>query len=52
MDSIDALPSAARRYVDFVASELGVEVSLIGTGAARERVVSPRSLEAVARAAA
>ena len=52
VDAIDALPAAARRYVDFVAGELGVEVSLIGTGAARERVVSPRSLEAVARAAA
>ena len=49
---IDALPAAARRYVDFVAGELNVDVCLIGTGAARERVVAPRSVEAVARAAA
>ena len=33
----------------FVERELGVEVSLIGTGAERERVLSPRGLEAVAR---
>ena len=47
--SVDELPAAARAYVDFVERELGVEVSLIGTGAERERVLSPRGLEAVAR---
>jgi len=43
------LPDAARRYVEFVERELGVEVTLVGTGADRERILSPRSLEAVAR---
>jgi adenylosuccinate synthase len=47
--SVDELPGAARVYVDFVERELGVEVSLIGTGAERERVLSPRGLEGVAR---
>ena len=47
--SVDELPAAARAYVDFVERELGVEVSLIGTGAERERVLSPRGLEAAAR---
>jgi adenylosuccinate synthase len=44
------LPQAARRYVEFVERELGVEVSLIGTGAERERVLAPRGLEALASA--
>jgi adenylosuccinate synthase len=34
------LPEAARRYVDFVESELGVEVSLVGTGADRASVLT------------
>ena len=38
-------PAAARAYVAFVERELDVEVSLIGTGAERERVLSPRGLE-------
>jgi adenylosuccinate synthase len=37
---VDELPSAARRYVDFVEEQLNVEVSLIGTGADREAVLS------------
>jgi adenylosuccinate synthase len=36
----ETLPAAARAYVDFVERELEVEVSLIGTGAERERVVA------------
>jgi adenylosuccinate synthase len=36
----DELPAAARAYVEFVEHELEVEVSLIGTGAERERVVA------------
>lgn len=48
-ESLDALPSGARAYVEFVEAALGVEVSLIGTGAERERVLSPHGLEAVAR---
>jgi adenylosuccinate synthase len=47
--SVGELPEAARAYVGFVERELGVEVSLIGTGAEREAVLSPRGLEAVAR---
>jgi adenylosuccinate synthase len=48
-DSLESLPAAARRYVQFVEGSLDVEVSLIGTGAERERVLSPRGLETVAR---
>jgi len=36
----DELPHAARAYVDFVERALGVEVSLVGTGAERESVVA------------
>jgi adenylosuccinate synthase len=36
----DGLPDAARAYVDFVEQQLGVEISLVGTGAERERVVA------------
>jgi adenylosuccinate synthase len=35
----DDLPAAARRYVEFVEHALDVEVTLIGTGADRERVL-------------
>jgi adenylosuccinate synthase len=48
-ESLESLPAAARRYVEFVEQSLDVEVSLIGTGAERERVLSPRGLETVAR---
>ena len=48
-DSLESLPAAARRYVEFVEESLDVEVSLIGTGAEREQVLSPRGLETVAR---
>jgi adenylosuccinate synthase len=44
-----ALPPNARRYVEFVERELDVPVSLIGTGAERERVLAPGPLEALAR---
>jgi adenylosuccinate synthase len=52
LDAVESpakLPAAARRYVDLVEREAGVEVSLIGTGAERERVLAPRGLEALAR---
>ena len=39
-ETIDDLPEAARRYVDFVERELDVEVSLIGTGRERERALA------------
>ncbi|MFL6019893.1 MAG: adenylosuccinate synthase [Gaiellaceae bacterium] len=38
----DGLPDAARAYVEFVEQALGVEISLVGTGADRERVVALR----------
>ncbi|HLE98279.1 MAG TPA: adenylosuccinate synthase [Gaiellaceae bacterium] len=38
----DELPAAARGYVAFVEEELGVDVTLVGTGAARERVLALR----------
>ena len=41
-DLDDALPEAARGYVDFIERTLDVEVSLVGTGAERERVVALR----------
>ena len=44
-----SLPPNARRYVEFVEHQLGVPVSLIGTGAERERVLAPGPLEALAR---
>jgi adenylosuccinate synthase len=37
--SREALPEAARRYVEFVERELEVPVELVGVGAARERVL-------------
>jgi adenylosuccinate synthase len=47
IDDVARLPKAARDYVGFVEQRLGVEVCLIGTGASRERVLSPRGVEAV-----
>ena len=49
MDDIARLPAAAREYVAFVEREVGVEVSLVGTGAARESVLAQRGLESIAR---
>ena len=49
MDDVARLPDAAREYVAFVEREVGVEVSLIGTGAAREHVLAQRGLAAIAR---
>jgi adenylosuccinate synthase len=49
MDDVGRLPERARRYVAFVEQALGVEVSLIGTGAAREHVLAHRGLETIAR---
>jgi adenylosuccinate synthase len=49
MDDVSRLPEAARRYVAFVEEQLDVEVSLVGTGAAREHVLSRRDVEAIAR---
>jgi adenylosuccinate synthase len=38
--SVDDLPEAARGYVEFVERELGVEVTLVGTGAERTSVLT------------
>ncbi|MEX0816022.1 MAG: adenylosuccinate synthetase, partial [Gaiellales bacterium] len=38
---VAGLPEPARRYVDFVEEAIGVPVCMIGTGAERERVVTP-----------
>ncbi|MBA3365653.1 MAG: adenylosuccinate synthase [Actinobacteria bacterium] len=39
VDDLSELPAAARRYVDYVAAEVNVPISLIGTGRERERVL-------------
>jgi adenylosuccinate synthase len=49
LTSLDELPTAARRYVEFVEAQLEVEVSLVGTGAEREAVLASRGVETVAR---
>jgi adenylosuccinate synthase len=38
--TVGELPEAARAYVEFVERELGVEVTLVGTGAERAAVLS------------
>jgi adenylosuccinate synthase len=49
VDGLARLPDAARRYVEYIEQALEVEVSLIGTGRAREDVLAQRGLEAIAR---
>jgi adenylosuccinate synthase len=44
VEELDALPDAARRYVEFVEQELEVEVVLVGTGQERERVLTRGAL--------
>jgi adenylosuccinate synthase len=48
VEDIAGLPGGARRYVEFVQQRIGVEVALIGTGAERASILSPRGVEAVA----
>jgi adenylosuccinate synthase len=38
--TLDELPGAARRYVQFVSAALDVPIELVGVGAARERVLA------------
>jgi len=40
VSELGALPDAARRYIAFIEEQLDVEISLIGTGRERERVLS------------
>jgi adenylosuccinate synthase len=49
LTNVAELPRAARDYVAAVEEQLEVDVCLIGTGRERERVLSRRGLEAVAR---
>jgi adenylosuccinate synthase len=48
VSDVTELPAAARRYVEFVEGALELEVSMIGTGAERERVITTRELEGIA----
>ena len=49
IDDVSRLPGPARRYVEYIERALDVEVSLIGTGRAREKVLAQRGLETIAR---
>jgi adenylosuccinate synthase len=40
VERFEDLPPAARDYVGFVERELGVELTLVGTGAGREQVLT------------
>jgi adenylosuccinate synthase len=46
VEHLEELPEAARRYVEYVEGAVDVEVTMIGTGADRERVLTPRGLRA------
>jgi adenylosuccinate synthase len=46
VEHLEGLPDAARRYVDYVERAADVEVTMIGTGADRERVLTPRGVRA------
>jgi adenylosuccinate synthase len=47
VDEWDELPAEARAYVEFVEREVGVEVTLVGTGRERERVLARAERAAV-----
>ena len=47
VDNLSDLPTAARRYVEFVEASLELEVTMIGTGAERERVITTRELAGI-----
>ena len=48
VEELGRLPAASRRYVEFVEHLVGVEVTLVGTGAERERVLARGDLAGVA----
>jgi adenylosuccinate synthase len=48
VEELAALPAHARRYVEYVEAALDLEVSMIGTGAERERVITTRALAGIA----
>ncbi len=39
VETLEGLPAAARRYVEYVERELDLEVTLVGTGADRDRIL-------------
>jgi adenylosuccinate synthase len=41
----ESLPTTARRYVEFIERELDVPVTLVGTGADREHVLTRGEVE-------
>ncbi len=43
------LPQAARDYVEWVANQLGIPVTLVGVGVRRDQVLAPHGMDAVAR---
>ncbi len=45
----DHLPQAARDYVDWIAAQLGIPVTLVGVGVRRDQILAPHGMEAVAR---
>ena len=47
VEELAALPAQARRYVEYVEAALDLEVSMIGTGAERERVITTRALAGI-----
>ena len=48
VESLADLPHAARAYIEFIENALEIEVSMVGTGAERERVLKPRDIARVA----
>jgi adenylosuccinate synthase len=48
VESLEDLPAEARQYIGFIEQQLGIHVSLIGTGQSRERILSSGPLEALA----
>jgi len=48
VEELAALPAQARRYIEYVEAALDLEVSMIGTGAERERVITTRALAGIA----
>jgi len=47
----EQLPQAACDYVEWVADQLGIPVTLVGVGVRRDQVLAPHGMDAVARSA-
>jgi adenylosuccinate synthase len=48
VEDLAALPASARRYVEYIENALELEVTMIGTGAERERIITTRALAGIA----